>query len=233
MNRAPVTSLHPLSKKQADWLYKMGERLGHQNGVSGRQAWWVSYFEAEPDDYENPFADVSSPQIYTSFVRSLELALNQARTDRNLWVRMKQEDAFPPEPPRSDPYGVPAYLGWWQTENAFRRGYKSVLDQQSYDRLKRNLKDTIDRDGGVLTAEGARSIARSSDEFLSDFFDQLSEQIERDDEALSQFGTLREMMTTIWVLRERAYQQFSPQHFPLTSRGGGGFFGVDPIGSRR
>ena len=220
-NRAPVKSLHPLTDKQQEWLWNQGSKQSSPD----RAPWWVNYFSVDKDAYSNPYA-VVKPVFFNVWSRELQRQMNKARGDRALWREMAENNEFPPDLDRSNPYKLPEYFSWWQAENAFRRGYSEAADDSFYSLIKDDIREAAQRHRGVVTSTAWAEIAEAfegRDSVAFDFFMRL-----QDDppESLS----LKKLTGDLAKQRDLAYQQFSPHYQPLRSVTGAGFFG---FGRRR
>ena len=221
-NRAPVKSLHPLTDKQQEWLWNQGSS---ESGPD-RAPWWVPYFKVKATEYQNPYAQLGTPVVFGHFVDALRDRMHMARTDRALWRKMAEQNEFPTDLDRSNPYRLPEYLSWWQAENAFRRGYSEAADDSFYSLIKDDIREAAQRHRGVVTSSAWAEIAEAfegRDPVAFDFFMRL-----QDDppESLS----LKKLTGDLAKQRDLAYQQFSPHYQPLRSVTGAGFFG---FGRRR
>lgn len=220
MKRVPVKSLHPLTQKQQNWLWNQGSK---QSGVSS-VPWWVTYFDASAKEYENAYAVVKSV-AFNRFVSALKTDMRSARTDRALWRKMTENEEFPPDLPRNDPYALPEYLSWWQAENAFRRGYMDASEDSFYEHLRDRIREAARAHRGVVTSEAWGEVAEEfavdpiAHAFLLRFVDDPPESLHT-----------KKLAEDLRARRDLAYQQFSPYYEPLRSVTGSGFFG---LGRRR
>jgi hypothetical protein len=225
--RTKVVNLAPLTKKQADWLFKQGIAFASKKPKHLDDPFFVPYFGLKEDAYENPYADVSNPVAWIAFKTALEHNLKLASRDRSVWLDLYRDGGLPPDPVPSRPYDLPPYFDWWQAENAFRRGYVARFEEALTNGLKSDIKYYVNRDGGVITEDAARSIAKNYEEDLvvAAFFNELADELNADPDT-SKYPTLRDLIAAMQQRRAVAYQQFSPEYMPLISRGGGGFFGL-------
>jgi hypothetical protein len=233
--RQRVLSLSPLTQKQADYLYRLGDDAG--NTVYRRSTpWWVVYFNTVESEINNPYFDTATSRAYFVQARQrLVVDLDDARTDRQKWKQMTQLGTFPPDPPKNDPYGLPAYFGWWQAENAFRRGFKDAWDRQLREQLNEAFGDAVRRSGGMLSADDARSLGDSGGEALAQFFTALGDAIEAavaSGSAPPFGGSRKKTLDALQRALDDSSPQFSPFFYPVRSVGGGGFMGIGIYGDK-
>jgi hypothetical protein len=187
----------------------------------------LAYFEnLLLSDWENPYADVSRSHAYLEFREQLASNLAAAHTDRALWRQMMTGHMFPPNPGR-DPYTMPDYFGWWQAENAFRRGFQAEADRRARDALRSDLREAIrEHPQHELTDDNLTEIAErfKADPALAEVLIKLATEFAQD--TAPPFQNITELIDAVWAKREKAYIQFSPRYYPLRSVGGGGFFGL-------
>jgi hypothetical protein len=231
--RQRVTSLSPLTKKQADYLYTLGENDG-ETVYRRSTPWWVVYFNTTESEINNPYFDVATSKAYfVQFRQRLVAELQAASTNRTSWKTMMQAGRFPPDPPKRDPYGLPEYFGWWQAENAFRRGFKDAWDRQLREQLNEAFGDAVRRGGGMLSAEDARDLGDSGGEAIDQFFTALGDGIEASVASGSPppfGGSRKKTLDALQHALDASAPQFSPFFYPVRSVGGAGFTGVGVYG---
>jgi hypothetical protein len=249
--RESVRTLRPLTDQQAKWLTSRGAAAAEARPP--RVVWWATYFGLDPDAWTDPYALVTESPVWQAFVTRIQAALLAAREDREVWAQLLQSGELPPDaykagigeqwdrdkiskrvaPKRSvyreDPLVLPEYFGWWQAENAFRRGYIEQLEAHAKDHLREIAKSQITRAGGKVTARAMYDVAGAypGDPALAHFFQEYSKELGAGTAA--QFKNLSAMLDVAWAYREKAYLQFSPFHYPKGAGGrggGGGFLGV-------
>lgn len=235
IQRRKVPNLSPLKPKVQAWLTQWGEEFGGGGAVRRGEAWWTRYFALPIEEWTNPYATLENPVPWNTFVADLAEGLAAARTDKQLWAELVQQGKTPVDPVRNDPYAMPEYFGWWQAENAFRRGFIAAADGDTQSGLRDTLKTEITRRGNKVTAQAMAAVASSfeGDPAISHFFEQYGGELENG--TATQFSKLTDLLDTAWAYREKAYQQFSPHYYPERAQhGGAGFLGVrGRRGSRR
>lgn len=225
--------LSPLKSKVQAWLEQCGEQVARSGNTRRNAAWWLGYFALPVDEWTNPYASLENPVPWNAFVAELAEALAAARNDKQLWAQLVAEGRTPVDPAR-DPYALPEYFGWWQAENAFRRGYIAQLEGPQQTTLRDTLKNEITRRGNKVTAQAMTAVASSfeNDPAIAHFFEQYGGELEAG--TAKQFGKLTDLLTIVWDYRERAYQQFSPYFYPERAQhGGAGFLGIRGRRSRK
>lgn len=238
VGRTQITSLHPLTAKQVDYFKNLGQQAALRR-FSDNKVWWLHYFgvagtDDEPlpsEAYEDPGYDVSNRMLFRKDIEHLQSYLNEARTNRNTWNRLMQAGAFPPNPGK-DPYVFPAYFGYWQAENAFRRGFMEQYEERYLDDFKDALKNEFSSAGNILTRSTMEGFASryEDDPYLARYFSELAEAVEQGKP--TPFTSLKALYQDLLKKREYAYRQFSPYFIPLRWAPGAGLVGIDLNKSR-
>lgn len=229
--RTPIKALRPLTNQQIDYFKTLGQRDAADRYTT-RAVWWHQYF-SQPDgtpipinDWDVPGLDVSNKRAYFEQVDTLNALLNGARTNRAVARKMVSQGIYPPNP-GSDPFVVPPYFSWWQSENAFRRGYMEYHEDRSLDLFKTTLKEIFHDDGNILTQDGMEKLSNTytDDPYIALYFTMLAEDLEQGKP--EPFDSLKALYNDLLRRREHAYRQFSPYFVPLRWAPGAGLVGID------
>lgn len=229
--RTPITSLRPLTQQQIDYLRRFGA-VTAMNYYMADTVWWYKYF-AQPDDSSIPFNDWDQPGLDVSNKRAFLLAaesLNQllagARTNRQLARKLVSDGLYPPDQ-GANPYALPPYFIWWQTENAFRRGFMEKYEEAYLDVFKERLRTVFHNDGNILTQSSMEELAEEykRDPFIELYFTALAQDIEQNKPPT--FSGLKALYQDMLRRRAYGYQQFSPYFVALRWAPGAGLVGLE------
>lgn len=228
--RTPVNTLLPLNQRQLDYLMYIGETAAA--AVSKRTiVWWKQYFADVndgplPDDaWEDPGFDVSNKVAYVRFLEKLQSDLRLARSSVTAQRSLQAQKLFPPMPEK-DPFTLPAYFGWWQSENAFRRGFVKFYDTHFLRTLKDEVKSEFRDNGNIFTIDTMRELAKEYDQdpFVAKFYTELADATEQ---GQTPYTSLKACWDDMIKRRAVAYEQFSPYFTPLRWVRGAGLVGID------
>lgn len=233
VGRLPIQSLRPLTARQIAYLDHIGALQSNAVFIHDR-VWWYRYFAqangAKPDvvNWDDPGFDVSNKHAYTQAVQQIQTLMLGAKTNRGVQQKMVQDGLYPPELGR-DPYAIPAYFGWWQAENAFRRGFMSAYEDRFLHTFKESLKNVYHGDGNILTESGMEGLADEyhGDPFIRLYLSEMASDIAQPGKGLP-FSSLKAIYLDLLAKREQAYQQFSPYFQALRWAPGGGLVGINP-----
>lgn len=246
VGRTPIklADLHRvLSNEQIRYFHALGGRDA-MDRYSKDTVWWYHYFGQVDNDpqsktygqpldqpipldlWDDPGADVSNKLAYVKIGTQLMYLLGGARTNRAVQRKLYADGLYPPNLGK-DPYEIPAYFGWWQSENAFRRGFMAHYEDAFMGTFKSRLKELHRRDGGVLTQSGMEELAEeyNRDPYLNEYFSALAENIEQGKPA--PFNSLKAFWDDLNAKRDLAYEQFSPYYRALRWASGG-LVGIEP-----
>jgi len=223
--REAVKNLNPLTPTQLEYLDAMGTHYAGSLGERGGTVWWAVYYGIDPDqvDWSSPYATFE-PQAYEHWMTALADTMAKARQNKQHWAQLVAAGSLPPNPPKHDPYGLPEYLGWWQSENAFRRAFQGEFEAEFVDELGTRVRNEVRREG-KLTSSTMHDLARyyANDPATAQFFIELEEAFRAGN--APEFGKVSVLIDAILAYRANAYIQFSPHHIP--ERAVGSFlFGV-------
>lgn len=234
VGRNKVHSLQPLNQRQVDYFMAEGLKTARDFYTYNR-AWWLQYFATPTskttsppvDAWEDPGYDISNKFRYFQFVYALREELTRARTSRQTSQNLLQRGAFPPVPAKGDPYAIPDYFGWWQAENAFRRGYMEAYEDAFVQNFKTDLKNRFRSDGNILTRSTMERFSETYDEdpIISAYFKEMIASLDKGQPW--PLNSLKATYNDILQRREKAYQQFSPYFQPLRWLPGAGLVGIE------
>ena len=256
--RTRVKSLAPLNSRQIKWLSEQG---ADQSGGRQLDAWWANYFGIPLSEWTNPYAVFSHPTAWENaaawqlFKATVAERLAEAKQDPQVWAQMVNDGLLPPEArragvlysggkrggqratasrwtaPPADPYELPEYFGWWQAENAFRRGYVAKATENDQDRLTDRVRSAVRARGGNMTANVAQSLAsdyRGRNPALEHFFEAYAEELQQG--TAKQFAKVSDLVKAALAYEEQAYLQFNPWYMPLFGAQAS-IFGVKGLGA--
>lgn len=231
VGRNKVHSLHPLNARQIDFFSRLGE-LAAQTHNRRTQVWWMGYFETPSgkpltsDAWEDPGYDISNKFRFLKSVEDLKRELDKARTNRSVQQALMKQGFFPPNVGK-DPYAIPEYFTWWQSENAFRRGYVMAYETTFLHDFKELLKNRFRNDGNILTSGTMKHIALmyAEDPSISIYFKDMHDAVDKGQPW--PFSSLRATYDDMLRKREKAYQQFDPHFQPLRWLPGAGLVGIE------